>query len=182
MPRKKSRTEDRIGIPKSNVPRVNTTVEKPKTKSGNKSGTRQQLAEAILASNKRRSQDPRSGSKKPIDLTKYAKDGQDPLNTHGKMTSSLSAAENIKYKTPQAELNAIEADKELEVLLEKQEGEILTSWEQAYVDKMTARYRILCELLGIDVDDYSEDELSENKKEDDPFANLDAIKIDDFKD
>lgn len=182
MSRKKSRTEDRIGIPKTNAPRVHTTVEKPKTKSGNKSGTRQQLAEAILASQRKRNHDPRTGSKTPIDLSKYAKNGKKDNSEQGKITASSVDSDPIKYKTPQAEIDAIEADKDLEALLEKNEIGKLTKAEQAFVDKMTARYKILCELVGIDVDDYDDTTQAQSDLDDDPFSKLDAIKIDDFKD
>jgi ribosome assembly protein YihI (activator of Der GTPase) len=176
MSRKKSRTEDRIGIPKSNAPRSINTVERPKAKTGNKSGSRQQIAEAILASNRKKKQDPRTGSKKPIDLSKYAHGQQETVD------ANVVSAEPVKYKTPQAELDAIEANKELETLLEKQEIGKLTAKEQGYVDKMSARYATLCELVGIDVDEYTQDADQKNDEEDDPFAKLDAIKLDDFKD
>lgn len=182
MSRKKSRKEDRIGIPKSNAPRVINTVEKPKAKSGNKSGTRQQLAEAILASARKKKLDPRSGSKKPIDLSQYTPNEQNDQDSHGADIARVTTVEPIKYKTPQAELEAIEADKTLEVLLEKQEVGKLKASEQAYMDKITARYRTLCELMGINVDEYSQDTHQENNQKDDPFSTLDAIKMDDFKD
>jgi ribosome assembly protein YihI (activator of Der GTPase) len=175
MPRKKSRKVGRIGIPKSNEPRTINTAERPKTKKGNKSGSRQQIAESILASAKKEKKDPRSGSKEPIDLSKYTP-GHEP------QAKTKVEAEPIKYKTPQEELDAIEADTELEALLEKQDLGKLKASEQAYVDKVTARYRVLCELMGIDVDSFNEDDDIENEHEDDPFSKLDAIKLDDYKD
>jgi hypothetical protein len=36
--------------------------------------------------------------------------------------------------------------------------------------------------LGIDVDDDDQDTKQENEYEDDPFAKLDAIKLEDYKD
>lgn len=178
MTRKKSRTETRIGIPKTNAPRVHKTLERPKAKSGNKSGSRQQLAEAILASAKHKNVDPRAGSKKPVDLSKYTKEQSSDSAEHGK----ISTVETIKYKTPQAEFDAIEADEKLEALLEKREEGKLSAAENAYVNKMTARYKILCDLMGIDVDDYANNTPNETNLDDDPFAALDAIKMDDFKD
>lgn len=173
MPRKKSRKVGRIGIPKSNEPRPKKVEERPKAKKGNKSGSRQQMAESILASAKKEKKDPRSGSKQAIDLSKYAK-GQKPQE-------KTKVPEKVVYKTPQEELNAIENDTELEALLEKQELGTIKASEQAYVDKVTARYRVLCELMGIDVDDYDQDAEKVFDDEDDPFAKLDAIKMDDFK-
>ena len=88
----------------------------------------------------------------------------------------------MKYKTPQEELAAIEADEQLEAFLEKRENGTLKTSERDYIDKMTARYKVLCELTGIDVDSYTSDTFDETDLEDDPFAKLDAIKMDDFKD
>lgn len=178
MSRKKSRKVGRIGIPKSNEPRVLTAPERPKTKSGNKSGSRQQIAESILAANKKEKQDPRKGSKVAIDLSKYAPGQSKRSNSQ----VTKNPVEAVVYKTPQAELDAIENDTVLEGLLEKQDAGKLTATEQAYVDKMSARYAVLCELMGIDVDEYRNNDNQENDDEDDPFAKLNAIKLDDFKD
>lgn len=174
MSRKKSRKIGQIGIPKAKEPRTIKVDERPKARKGNKSGTRQQIAESILAAGKKEKRDPRAGSKALIDLSKYVP-GQTPV------AKTKVEVAPITYKTPLEELNAIEADKELEALLEKREIGKLKSSEQAYVEKLTARYAVLCDLMGIKVDDY-DDNIEETEDEDDPFAKLDAIKIDDFKD
>jgi len=172
MTRKKSRKIGQIGIPKANTPRPVKTEDRTRTKKGNKSGTRQQLTEINPAANKNEQKNRKIGSKKAIDLSKYKSKDQ-----AGKPTEK-EAAEPIKYRTPQEELDAIENDKALEALLEKQDIGKLSASEQYYVDTKTTRYRQLCELMGIDVDDYNEDD----EPEDDPFAKLDAIKLDDYKD
>lgn len=176
MTRKKSRKIGQIGIPKQNSPRPVKTEDRTRTKKGNKSGTRQQLTELRPDANKNAQADSKHGSKKAIDLSKYGK------GKHASKTSEEGETAAIKYKTPQAELDAIENDQELEALLEKRELGKLTASEQAYVDTKTSRYRDLCDLLGIDVDEYSNDTDEEIEQEDDPFAKLNAIKLDDFRD
>jgi ribosome assembly protein YihI (activator of Der GTPase) len=175
---KKSRKVGKIGVSKVDSPRpVKTRPKagegKPKNTRGNKSGTRQQVALAQNDSNGKQKQDPKIGSKQAIDLDKY-KSGKAP-----KQAKAEQAAEpETVYKTPQAELDAIENNQELDALLEKQLNQSLSKSEQAFVNKMTDRYRILCDLLGISVDEDDQ----ENDTMDDPFASLDAIKLDDFKD
>ncbi len=172
--RKKSRKVGLIGVRKENWPeRPPKRVKTPsasKTK-GNESGTRQQLKQTNDAPQKNQKLDSKVGSKKPIDLNAYKPGAKKPVANTPKV---------VKYKTPQDELNAIENNQELEALLEKQLSKPLTGSELAFVEKMTARYQDLCDLLGIKVEDDEEsDQISEN---DDPFASLDAIKLDDFKD
>lgn len=174
MTRKKSRKIGQIGVPKANTPRPVKTEDRTRTKKGNKSGTRQQLTEVNPATIKNAQKNQKLGSKVAIDLSKYKSGVQTSHKTKEPENKPLS------FKTPQEELDAIEGDKELEALLEKQEIGKLTAAEQTFVNIKTSRYRELCELMGIDVDEYNED--AEKEIEDDPFAKLDAIKIDDFKD
>lgn len=174
---KKSRKVGKIGVSKANTPRPVKIERKNRKTSGNKSGTRQQLESQEQANASRVKKDPKLGSKTPIDLNKY-KDGA--------VSKPAKAEKPIVYKTPREELEAIENNQELDALLEKQLEQKLSRSEQAFVDKLSARYRDLCELLGISVDaDPEDDDLhdeQENEDLDDPFARLDAIKIDDFKD
>ena len=80
-----------------------------------------------------------------------------------------------KYATPAEELAALEADQRLASLLDKlDEDKPLTKEQQAYVDEKMARHRILCDLLGIVDNDDEDDEM-------DPFDDLNAIDINDFK-
>lgn len=176
MTRKKSRKIGQIGIPKANTPRPVKTEDRTRTKKGNKSGTRQLLTEIRPDSNKNAQTDSKVGSKKAIDLSKY-----EPGNLANNKAKAQDS-EPVKYKTPKDEFDAIESDKKLEALLEKQENGKLTASETAYVESKTSRYRDLCELMGIDVDEYNDDAEEEIEHEDDPFAKLDAIKLDDYKD
>lgn len=177
---KKSRKIGQIGVRKSNEPRRPSKAEtgEPTAKSnkhkGNKSGTRQQLAESVLQNARKAKVDPKVGSKKPINLDAY--------KSGSKNNVIAEKQSEVSYKSPQEELEAIENNLELETLLEKQVEHDLTKAEQAFVSKMTTRYRDLCVLLGIDTDDSAEDSETDSEFKDDPFAQLDAIKIDDFKD
>jgi ribosome assembly protein YihI (activator of Der GTPase) len=176
---KKSRKVGKIGVSKldaSKSPKTSKksqphTSAKSRKASGNKSGTRQQLAEATQHKSKNQKQDSKIGSKKPIDINKYRND-----NTQVTKTNE-TAPTKPKYKTPQDELDAIENNETLAQLLEKQQSQALSSSDLAYVEKLTARHYELCEMLGIDTS-----ESDENETEVDPFAQLDAIKLDDFKD
>lgn len=174
---KKSRKVGKIGISKVNSPRpVKTRPDqaegKGKNTRGNKSGTRQNIQNPMSEQNNKQKKDAKVGSKTPIDLDKY-KPGAKSTPAKAEQIQT-----EIKYKTPQEELEAIENNTELDALLEKQLNQALSKSEKAYVEKMTKRYSDLCELLGISVDDDEE----ENEDSDDPFASLDAIKLDDFKD
>lgn len=174
---KKSRKVGKIGISKVISPRpVKTRPDqaegKGKNTSGNKSGTRQNIQNPASDQNNKQKKDAKVGSKKPIDLEKYTAGAK---STPAKVEQTQT---EVKYKTPQDELDAIENNTELDALLEKQLEHTLSKSEKAYVDKMTKRYSDLCELMGISVDDDEE----ENEDSDDPFAGLDAIRLDDFKD
>lgn len=178
--KKKSRKGGLIGTPKAMVPRPEKPANKQRTNKakGNKAGTRQQIAESAAQANANKNKaNPKLGSKTPIDLSAY-KNGKPAPN-------NVPEAEAVTYKTPQEELAAIESNLELEQLLEKQLSEKLTKTEQAFVTKLTTRYADLCELLGIEPEEIDDLDDSDNEKpedNDDPFARLDAIKLDDFKD
>ncbi len=184
---KKSRKVGQIGVPKIKSSRpVKTRPDKSEGKSkktsGNKSGTRQQLHTEQSHHKKSVKKDEKHGSKKPIDLNKY--------KTSNEKNDAQVEDENqfppiLKYKTPQEELDAIESNQTLDDLLDKQSSTRLTPAEQAYVDQLTTRYADLCELLGISVEDdeqIEDEEFDESALNDDPYAHLDAIKTDDFKD
>jgi ribosome assembly protein YihI (activator of Der GTPase) len=167
MPReKKSRKVGKIGLTKTEAPRKpkRAPTGKSKTTSGNKSGTRQQVAmnDANNKSGKNQG-DPRIGSKTAINLTKYE-------------NKTASVVKKAVAQSPQQELDAIEQDMKLEKLLSKQETKRLSSDEKAYVEGSLKRHKELCAVLGIDM------ESDEAETEIDPFAQLDAIRLDDFKD
>jgi ribosome assembly protein YihI (activator of Der GTPase) len=166
---KKSRKVGKIGITKTESPRKPSKPQLGKSTktSGNKAGTRQQVAVNDNGKgNNNQKLDARIGSKKSIDLGKYKH----------KPVTKVEAEPKPRYETPQQELDAIEQDPRLEALLTKQEQKKLNSDEQTYLDKTLKRHKVLCDMLGID----SDDDVSE--QEIDPFAQLDAIRLDDFKD
>lgn len=157
MPRsKKTRKVGLIGVRKDpdRKPRVTVPQGKKKGK-GKPSGTRNAAEQPKTRSGGKKSmQDPRHGSKRPIQLIK---------------------TETRKYATPAEELAALEADNRLASLLDKLDQDVsISRTEQQYVDEKMERHRILCELLGIDADDEEDDR-------NDPYADLDAISMDDFK-
>ncbi|MDT0594802.1 Der GTPase-activating protein YihI [Glaciecola petra] len=178
MPRsKKTRKVGKIGVSKADKPQSSKRsskstgfTSKSRKSNGNKSGTRQQVAETENARPNKSKVDPKIGSKTPIDINKYRAGNKKP-------SKLVATADTPRYNTPQDELEAIENNKELEHLLEKQQHKALTKTELIYVDNLTSRYQELCEMLGIDISE--EDEI---ETEDDPFAQLDAIKLEDFKD
>lgn len=179
MPRsKKTRKVGKIGVSKADKPQSSkrsskstpATGSKSRKTNGNKSGTRQQLAEAENIRANKPKADPKIGSKTPIDINKYRVDNNEP-------TKQTTTKPKTRYNTPQEELEAIENNTELERLLEKQQSKALSKTELTYVEELTSRYQLLCEMLGIDT---TEDD--EIETEDDPFTQLDAIKLEDFKD
>jgi len=163
MGRKKSRKVGLIGVRKTDAPRIKKEERLNKKTKGNKAGTRQQVAVEIEAKSKSAKQDPRIGSKKPIDLKRHL------VNTTKKVEPK------VKFKTPKQELDAIEADNKLQLLLDKQESKALTPSESDYVNTQLARHKVLCDLLGVSVDD------EENEDDYDPLDDLDAISINDYK-
>lgn len=176
--RKKSRKVGLIGVRKENWPERPPKREKTpnsSTSKGNKSGTRQQEGQVVQQQTTKVKVDPKIGSKKPIDLNAYKPGAKK------KDVTTKKASKPVKYKTPQEELDAIENNAELEALLDKQTTSELSASEMAFVEKMTSRYQDLCALMGIEVDN-SDDEIHQTAEEDDPFAKLDAIKLDDYKD
>jgi len=143
---------------------------RPKKHKGKPAGTRHNVEQSGHAGTQRHEKkDPRLGSKKPIPLVKTS-------NTSS--TSNVTTnVQKIKYATPSEELAALEADQRLASLLDNLDNDLTLSKEQqAYVDEKMARHRILCDLLGIvDEDDDEDDDI-------DPFDDLNAIDINDFKD
>lgn len=145
--------------------RKDAKQQKPKKHKGKPAGNRHNVEnKSSRSSGPKQKQDPRIGSKKPVDLTPPS-------------SSPVAKAKVRKYANPSEELAALEADTRLAKLLDKlDEGEKITRAEQSYVDEKMARHRIVCDLLGIaDIDD------EEDQEDDDPFDNLDAIDIDDYK-
>jgi ribosome assembly protein YihI (activator of Der GTPase) len=165
---KKSRKVGLIGVrkdPDFNPSKQRTSENpRPKKRKGRPAGSRHNVESTTSSGNKRQeNKDPRHGSKKPIALVKQ---NAAPINT---------PLQKKKYATPAEELAALEADQRLASLLDKlDEDKPLTKEQQAYVDEKMARHRILCDLLGIVDNDDEDDDM-------DPFDDLNAIDINDFK-
>lgn len=162
MGRKKSRKVGLIGVRKTDAPRVKKEARTPKKTKGNQAGTRQTIAEQAPDKSNKKRQDPRIGSKKPIDLKRHL------------IKEAPVAIQKPKFKTPKQELNSIEQDEKLQALLDKQESKALKTSEAEYVETQLARHKVLCELLGISAEETEEDN--------DPLDDFDAISIDDYKD
>jgi ribosome assembly protein YihI (activator of Der GTPase) len=144
----------------------NSESPRPKKRKGKPAGSRHNVESSSSSGSKRQeNKDPRHGSKKPISLEKQAP----------KAVPTPTPAQKRKYATPEQELAALEADARLTLLLDKlDDDKTITKAEQAYVNEKMARHRVLCDLLGIVEDD-------EDDVENDPFDDLDAIDINDFK-
>ena len=166
--RKKTRKVGQIGVrkdPDFKLKRGNNkktdTTQKSRKHSGNPSGSRNAVeTKDVKGGTAKVKQDPRHGSKKPIQLIK----------------APVTKAEVKRYGTPAEELAALEADTKLSALLDKlDDDQAISKAEQHYVDEKMARHRILCDLLGITDTDEEDDD-------DDPLAHLDAYSMDEFKD
>lgn len=101
--------------------------------------------------------DPRIGSKKPISL----------LQTND---SSIKNKVNKPQKTkltPQQELEQLENDTKLDHLLDLvEQGKTLTDDQQSYLDNKLDRIDQLMKQLGIEDDDFEDDEELDEPKED----------------
>lgn len=162
---KKSRRPGSIGIAKTNTSKPSSKKNTPKVKKtkGNQPGSRHSVAQQQQTTVSKGKTDPRLGSKKKIDLT----------------VKPISAPKpgKPKFATPAQELAALEADQRLSLLLDQVDsGKTINKEDQQYLDKCMARHQILCDLLGINND--AEDEENDS---DDPFAQFDAIDINDFR-
>lgn len=165
---KKSRKGGLIGTPKesfeSRGKKKPVAPPRNKRKSGNAAGTRQNVDSGPgLADTGSANKDKRIGSKKPIPLVvEKARKQSDPVKRR-------------KFATPEKELDALEADQRFNRLLDKLEDEqVLSKEDKTWLDQQLARHKVLCDLLGIKEET--------GLPEDDPFSQLDAIQLDDFKD
>ncbi|RUO63174.1 Der GTPase-activating protein YihI [Pseudidiomarina insulisalsae] len=94
-------------------------------------------------------QDPRKGSKKPIQLVSAAA-----------TTATTVSQSAFNRAAAEAELQALENDVRLQQLLAAIEaGTDLTAEEEAYVDERTERFEQLAQQLGLSLDgDYEDDD------------------------
>lgn len=170
MPRaKKTRKSGLIGTPKVNPSNKrsstgNSNPPKMKRKKGNSPGSRHNVeSNKKPESTKTTTTDKRVGSKKPIPLIVEPKKSNKPVKAK-------------KYRTPLEELDALESDARFNRLLDQIEDNVtLTTDDQKWIDEKLERHKILCDLLGIKLE---EDDVEDS----DPFDALDAIQMDDFKD
>lgn len=166
--RKKSRKVGVIGTP--SIPKAarkpKTTSGKPKKKTGNATGSRHSAVEISSGGLQQKAKsDPRIGSKKPV-----------PLIVEPKKDKAVKQP----FFTPAQELAALESDPELVSLLDKLDRGIrLNATQQGYVDNKIARHKALCELLGVQIEESSEEGAEVEK---DLFEQFDTIDIEQFKD
>ena len=101
--------------------------------------------------------DPRIGSKKPISL----------LQTNDStIKNKVNQPQKIKL-TPQQELEQLENDNKLDHLLDLvEQGKTLTDDQQSYLDNKLDRIDQLMKQLGIEDDDFEDDEELDEPKED----------------
>ena len=101
--------------------------------------------------------DPRIGSKKPISL----------LQTNdSSIKNKVNQPQKIKL-TPQQELEQLENDNKLDHLLDLvEQGKTLTDDQQSYLDNKLDRIDQLMKQLGIEDDDFEDDEELDEPKED----------------
>lgn len=164
---KKSRKGGPIGVPKSVKDGKNkrpAPVERVKKRKGLTPGSRNNVEQKSTSTTvNSQPKDKRVGSKKPIALV-----------VTEKPKPSIQTPKR-KYATPAQEMAALEADPRFNDLLDQlDDGVKLKDADQQWLDSALARHKILCDLLGIKPE--------ENEQEDDPFAQLDAIRLDDFND
>ncbi len=129
-----------------------------KKHSGHKSGSRANPeTQAAGKSQGKKAADPRVGSKKPIALVADGK--SQPVKKPAPQPKPK--AEKVRL-TPQEELAKLENSERLDTLLDRLEnGETLSSEDQAWLDQTLDRIDELMETLGIALDDDAEDEESE---------------------
>ena len=170
MPRvKKSRKGGPIGVskPAKHGPsKTNRTapVERTKKRKGLSPGSRNNVEQKTKVSEQaNQPKDKRLGSKKPIALVVTEK------------PKATIQTPKRKYATPAQELAALEADARFNALLDQlDDGAKLSDADQKWLDNALARHQVLCDLLGIKPE--------ETEQDDDPFASLEAIRLDDFND
>lgn len=129
--------------------RAKAPAKAPHKNKGRKPGSRFNVSndqrQSSGAAGRQASEDPRFGSKKPIQLIH-----PDQLEEATKPAFDRKAA--------LAELNAIESDERLQALLDRaDEGDELSANEARYVEERTERFAQLADQLGIEIDDSDDD-------------------------
>ena len=159
----------------SSTPRVSASeklaIEKskrPRKKNGNAPGSRQTVAtKNSPTSSNSKAQDPRIGSKKPIELIKGEKPkAQAQPQKSAKSLTDLPLAKVRVAAEPDyyQELEAIEEDELLQTILAKQDAEIeLTDKEVDHFNTLMERHQELREKLGLDDDEEEEGDIRSTK-------------------
>lgn len=156
---KKSRKPGSAPTAKPKLSKVElANVEKRvRKKTGKKPGNRQQEAMQVKNAEQQspKSNDPRIGSKKPIELGKTVVQSIKKPSKANKTEQAPIAAIRVVNDEPEynlaQELANIEADERLQVILEKQEDELaLTEEEVNYYNEMMERHQALSEKLAED--------------------------------
>lgn len=161
-------------------------------KTGKKPGNRQQEAQLDKSSdqNANQNKDPRIGSKKPIDLggavkpvksvVKAIKSKQNPMAAirPASTVNNSSGNDSVNAELSLAqELANIEADEQLQVILEKQENELaLTQEEVDYFNNMMERHQQISAQLDDEEEEASKPNVS---SEDDLWDKLDNSSLSD---
>lgn len=167
MASKKTRKIGQIGAradkEKHKAQRATSSGRKRKV-TGLPAGSRHSAADNASGTEMKVQKDPRLGSKKPIALVK------------AELSTTPKPLPKPRFHSPQAELDALENDGQLQALLDRLDaGKAISSSEQKYVEDKMARHQILCELLGLDLEQDDADD------DDDPMNKLDARYLDDYK-
>lgn len=162
--------------------------------SGKQAGNRQQEAKVTNQKNSGNTQkkDPRLGSKTPIVLTKITEPTKSKPNKvkQDKSTSipALRPVEPESTLVPQAllvqELENIEQDERLQLILSKQEDEILLSEEEIeYFNTLMERHEQISNELGLEDDESEEstdNSTNKDKSEDQLWDKLDSGDLSDY--
>ncbi|MBS3799132.1 Der GTPase-activating protein YihI [Pseudoalteromonas sp. BDTF-M6] len=105
--------------------------------------------------------DNRVGSKKPVSLTPEAVTAQ-PQKPQVRKDLKPQAVLSTYIEpelTPEQELEQLESDERLLALIERHDnGEILQGKDAKYFNAKVERHQQLCEILGLDDDDFEDDE------------------------
>jgi uncharacterized protein len=129
------------------------SLKKSKKRKGLKSGNRHSSGSETSGQKQTVTRDPRLGSKKKVPLTVAPK-------------AVPSKADRLVLA--EQELAQIESDAQFNVLLARLEnGEKLGAGLQAYVDQKLDRVEVLMKTLGLDTDDYEDDDALEAQNQED---------------
>lgn len=154
--KKKTRKTGPLAAPKKSKEELKRSAPEPSKHKGKgkKPGSRFNVAASkSVTTEKRKSSndDPRFGSKKPIELVSAAS------------TTQATTTPSFDRAAAEAELRALESDPRLQRLLTAiEEGEDLSAADEAYVDERTERFEQLAEQLGLSLEDDDDDDWEDN--------------------